>query len=547
MQFTISPGVPTPHVDYRSLENPSTPLSDPDEWLYEALGGEKTDTGVRVNRKTALTSSAIYRAVNMISTDVARVPLLVFERLITAAGDGKKLARDHRAYQLLRYRPSAQMTDFTWKQTKMGHVLTRGNGYSYVMRDGAANPIELLLLNPDVTYPVRANGVLFYVTEITVNGKKETRKLPAADVLHWKGLGFDGLVGYDLVAYAKQCIGMDLAARKHGSLYFKRGGAPRVVLEHPGRLGDEARTNLRKSWESMYEGIDNAHRAAILEEGLKLNAFGFNLKDSQLLELRQFDVREVANFWGVPPHRLGDNSRQGYNSLEQENDSYVFDSLDGWFCMIESDSREKMLSEREKADDTHLIQFDRRRLMLRDSTAKSNYYRVGLGGRPFMTQNEVRDLEDLNPDPDPKANQILEPLNMGQGGNDGADNQPKDAKPQRDAVRQVLADALRRVIRRVRTDAQKSAKRPDKFLAELRALPAEHLAVVTTMLQPALALIDVAAEPFAERFLRTLVTRIGKRVGDNPNGHLVEDLETFFTKAEASWPTRLADRRISQK
>src|SRR5262249_41008309 len=141
-----------------------------------------------------------------------------------------------------------------------------GNGYAYIVRDGAARPLELIVMDPRRVTPVRANGVLWYVYEFQTG---ERRKIPYTDVLHIRGFSFDGLIGYNLIHKACESIGHALAMQTYGSVFFKNNAQPRIVLETPNKLKEGTAKNLRESWERLYAGLENAHRTAILEEGLK--------------------------------------------------------------------------------------------------------------------------------------------------------------------------------------------------------------------------------------------------------------------------------------
>jgi HK97 family phage portal protein len=373
----------------RSLENPSTPLSDPDDWLYDALGGTPSDSGVRVTTETALTYSPFWRGVNLISRDVAKLGLHVYKRV----GNGKERATDHPAYKLLRYKPNAEMTAFHFKQTLTAHAICETGGYAYIFRRGDATPEEIIQLDPRKTYPVRQNGRLLYVTE--VGG--ELRKLLAQDVLHIKGLSPDGITGYRMIGKAKNSLGLGMAAESYATRYFKNNAEPSVVIEHPGKMTAEAVARLRKQWNEMHQGLDNSHKTAVLEEGMKANPFSKGARESQLIETRQFSIREAANWLNVPPHKLGDTTRTAFASLEQENQSYLDDALDPWLVAWEEECRDKLLTEKEKTDDTHVVEFMRQALLRADMAARGEFYVKATGGHPWMTVNEIRGMENMNP------------------------------------------------------------------------------------------------------------------------------------------------------
>ena len=440
----------------RGIDGPSFNVNSQDAafWWSMLRGGTKSDSGVCVNRDEALTYAPLWRGVNLISRDVAKLPCLVYRR----NGEGKDRDAKHPAYQLLRYKPNEYMTAFAFKQTLQGHALLSGNGYAYVFRSGGGVPLELLPLNPDLTYPLRVDGMLWYVTKIGV----EQRKIPAADLFHVKGLGFDGLCGYDVVTYARNSLGRGIGAGKFASKYFANSARPSVVIEHPGKLSPEAAKRLRDSWESIHEGLEHSHRAAILEEGMKVNPFSHDAEKAQLLEMRQFEIRDVANWLGVPPHKLGDTTRTAFASLEQENQSYLDDALDPWLVAWEDECRDKLLSEKEKAADTHVIEFMRQALLRADMAARGEFYNKATGGHPWMTVNEVRGRENMNPkdgmdDIKPPTN------NFGDAVPPAAPAKPI-AKPMRDeASKRLLVQAYGRITHKAAILARKAAKKPDKF------------------------------------------------------------------------------------
>jgi len=487
----------------RSLENPSTPLSDPDEWLYEALGSRQSDSGIRVNRRTAHTYAAYWRGKTLLTTYFAKVPTLVYRR----DGDkGKVRDRAHPAYTLLRFKPSPlarfeAANAFVFKQTLLGHALDYGNGFAWIRRDGAGRPIELLLLDPEATTAVRENGRLLYKTELPdERGRLDWFTVLPENVFHLRGLGFDGLSGYSLIEHAGNSLGLGLAARKYGSVLFKNSARPSVVVEVPTKLSDKAFARMEKSW-GRHTGLDDQHRVKILEQGATINPFGHSARDAQLVELRRFEIREVANWLGLPPHKLGDDAKSSFSSLEQENQSLLDDSLDGWFCAFEVEAWDKLLSEKEKRNDTHVIEFLRQALVRADIAKRSAFYRGALGGAPFMTIDEVRSLENMNPIGE---DDLLKPLNMNSGGvrsnvggraSDGeyATRNPQSAILQRD---------LSRMIGRLAAQAQKAAKDSRTFPEFLAGLPAAHRDVIRKALQPAAELCGRDAAELTDSLLQ---------------------------------------------
>lgn len=402
----------------RSVENPSTPLSAGADWMYDVFGAIKSASGIRVNRKTVFTYGPVWRAVNLISRDVAKLPLYVHK--LDDDGQGKHRDKAHPAYKLLRRKPNSEQTANAFRKLVMAHALVEGNGYAYIYRRGDGSPLEIVPLLPDRTYPVRRNGVLWYVT--TVNG--EMRRLAPEDVLHIKGLGFDGLSGYPLYQFARDSFGLGMAAQKFGGKFFANNAEPSAVIEVPGHMDETAIKNLRESWDRMHAGLENAHRPAVLEEGVTLKPYGSSAKQAQLLELMKYGAKEVANWFSLPVHKLGDTDTTSYASLEQENQAYLDDALDPWLVDWEEECWDKLLTEEEKERESHAVDFDRLGLVRANLSERSNYY-TGALSAGWMNRDEVRARENLNPIPDGSGKTFLAPLNMapsaGAGGKDSGD------------------------------------------------------------------------------------------------------------------------------
>jgi HK97 family phage portal protein len=483
----------------RSYENPNVPLSVAafNDDAAEALGASRGVSGVRVGTKRALGYPAYWRAVNLIAGDVGKIPLITYRM----QGQNREHDAKHPAYRLLATKPNRHCTAYYFKQTLMGHVLTSGNGYAYIDRDKAGVPLELLVLDPRTVTPFKMRGELYYVYE---PGNNESRRLPAVDVIHWKGLGFDGNVGYPVLEYMADSMGLAVGARDYSARYFRNNTNPGGVLIHPGKLQPTARQNMRESWERLHKGLDNVHKIAILEEGVEYKAFQSNARDAQLLESRQFDAREIANIFGVPSHKLGDSSKVAYNSLGEENQSYLNDTLSSWFAMISQECTDKLLSEAEKATGTHCVDFDYSAIQRANPEAQMNYAKAGFAGG-IMTKNEARATIGLNATADDSGEEFVELAakpGVGAMVEDDSEDDPKpaenDAKTPENARSKGISPGLRlliddiggRMVRRLATHAERAAK-AGKLEEWAKTVENDHVSTLSSAFSP---LVVVANE-----------------------------------------------------
>ena len=511
---------------FRSIENPAVPLSSDDDRLYDWLGADRTDSGIRVSRNSALKYSPVWRAINLISRDTAKCKLSVW----TYDGERKKRVLDlkHPTSKILRRAPNEFQTTFAWKQMMKFHELFYGNAYCYIKRTLGGDVVELVPLYPDVTEPVIKDGKLFYIT--TIDGKQHT--LYPENVLHFKALSFDGIKGFGILQMGRESIGLGKAQQKFSSVFFKNNAQPSGVLAHPGILSDDAFERLKKSWMETNGGLDNAHRPKILEEGMKWFPMGINAKDAQLIEGKKFELIEVANWFGIPPHKLGDSSRLSFNSLEQENDSYFDDALDPGFVNWEEECEAKLLTERQKRDESHEIEFDRKSLKRANMKDRAEKNRISLGGNPWRTVNEVRREEGLDPIDEEWADEVPRPKNMSTGDSEQTDpEEPKPQDPQQptqnepdddeegdsskkktqteedssrsreaiaSALRGVTLDVTRRMVKRVCVQARRSSKNPSGFNGWLDRMEEEHSATIVEAFAPLKRLCEVSDAELGE-------------------------------------------------
>ena len=464
----------------RSLENPAVPLSSigEDSDLWDTLtGGGRSSSGVRVTPKSAISITAVWRGINLISDYVGKIPFHLYKR---RQDSGKDRDTKHPAYYLMRRKPNQYMNAFHLRKTLTAHAIMtgRGNGYAYIYRRGNASPEEVLPLNPLQTYPVRENGKLWYVTHVggDEGSVGEMRKLRPEDVIHIKGLGFDGLVGYDVIAYMRESLGMSLGTRKFGAIYFKNAAALNVVLEHPDDLDPQAMQELRNSWNGMHSGLDNAHKTVILKGGMKANVISSDARKSQLVQLRQFEIREIANIIGIPPHKIGDTTRTAFASLEQENKSFLDDAVDPWLAQWEFECWDKLLTEKEKREDTHFFEFMRDAVINLDTkTLVSSLVEEVNNG--LLSPDEARAIRNRPPIPDGEGEKFRMPANItiigDEEGDDDDSDSPlfppnNDGDEQKSAIiqahRRLVMDTVQRMHKRVSIQAQKAAKKADNFI-----------------------------------------------------------------------------------
>ena len=359
-----------------------------------------TTSGKTVNERSAMQMTAVYACVRILSEAVASLPLHVYRYDDTgdpSRAGSKEKALAHPLYALLHDMPNPEMSAFSFRETLMAHLLLWGNGYAQVIRNGRGEVMALYPLMPDrMSVDRDAQGRIFYEYtradgDARTMGTKSTVRLAPSDVLHIPGLGFDGLVGYSPIAMAKNAIGMGLACDEYGASFYQNGAQPGGVLEHPGVVKDPKR--VRESWNAIYQGSANAHRVAVLEEGMAYKPISISPEQAQFLQTRKFQIDEIARIFRVPPHMVGDLDKSSFSNIEQQSLEFVKYTLSPWITRWEQAIYRALFSEAEKK--RFFVRFNVEGLLRGDYKSRMDGYAVARQNG-WMSANDIRELENLD-------------------------------------------------------------------------------------------------------------------------------------------------------
>lgn len=363
-----------------------------------------TTSGNNVTEYSAMQTTAVYSCVRILSEAVASLPLYIYRY----NGNAKERVYDHPLYHILHDEPNPEMTSFVFRETLMSHLLIWGNAYAQIIRDGAGRVTSLYPLLPDKMQVDRdESGEIFYIYTRTTDENPNFKEhgnviLRKEDVLHIPGLGFDGLVGYSPIAMAKNAVGMTMACEEYGASFFANGASPGGVLEHPGILKDPAK--VRDSWNEVYKGTSNAHKVAVLEEGMKYQQIGIAPEDAQFLETRKFQIDEIARLYRIPPHMVGDLEKSSFSNIEQQSLEFVKYTLDPWVIRWEQSLMRALFSKEEKK--LCFIKLNVDGLMRGDYESRMSGYATARQNG-WMSANDIRELEDMNPIPDEEGGNLV--------------------------------------------------------------------------------------------------------------------------------------------
>jgi HK97 family phage portal protein len=363
-------------------------------------GGARTRAGVTVDEDVALTYSAVWCATRLLSESEAFLPLLTYKR--TGHGD-RELATKHSNYHLLKSAPAPNMGSMAFRVGRTVDQINGGNGFAEIERADPGDPSSPVV----ALWPIDHRRVSAARGDELAGARRVPKghylvknndgtavALAPHEMLHVPGaLSRDGVWGRSVIAYGQEGVGFGLATERHGANSFGSGNLPRGIVFANGLKDREARNNFREEWRELH-GKPDSNNVAILPTEAKFQQLSFSNEDSQYLQTRAFNVREVARWYCIPLYMLQEYEKAAtYASIERLSIEYVTYSIMPWLKLWEEQINLKLFApeEREEYFCEHLLTA----LLRGDAKSRYEAYQIALNNG-FMSRNEVRRFENLN-------------------------------------------------------------------------------------------------------------------------------------------------------
>lgn len=356
----------------------------------------------RVTYTQAIGLPPVWYAVNKICGDIGQLPIDVKK----AVGDGAENDLNHDGYRLLREQPNAIQSPSVFKEQVTGHALIWGNGRAAIVRNGDSIE-ELVPMMPDRTWTVIYKGQKYHVTRPLKNDNKEFFQLWEEDrngylvfhdddVLHIPAFSYDGVEGLGLLDIAQDTLGIGNQSQRHVRNQMRKGFRGKLFLEAPAQMfrqKGEAEKFIEE-FNASEAGADNAGKAALLREGMKIQTANSSNQEGQLVDLQKFNRQDVGLLFGID-RMPGDGESISHNSLEQQNLAYLM-ALDRWLVKWEEQCDMKLRTPSEKRLARRYFKFNRGALLRTDLGTTMEAFSKGIASRIF-NPNECRSKLDMNP------------------------------------------------------------------------------------------------------------------------------------------------------
>lgn len=411
-------------------------------WMGATGGiGGPSEAGPTINPQTALTLTAVQRAVTLLAESIAQLPCRLYQIETGKQGETRRLVTDHPAHRVISVEPNGWMTPFQAHEYKQHSMGLRGNAFALKELDTDGSVKSIYPLHPDrVQIMVSPKDRMPYFNVLAApDGLYGI--FPLRQMHHVRWIGDNVYAGLSPIALHKEALGIVAASERHTARVFGNGTRLSGVITRPHEVSgirDQAAIDkILADWKKKYAGSANAGEVALLQEGMDFKPLSMSNEDAQLIEARGYGVRDVARIFGIPPHKLGDLSEATFSNIEQQSLEFVVYTLMPWIKRHEEAMERDFLTADDRAAG-YYIQFDVSGLLRGDTQSRyAAYAQARQWG--WLSVNDIRRLENLPPVEG--GDVYLSPLNMSDGKTGmpiGPGNAPKATDKQIQAIEGIL-------------------------------------------------------------------------------------------------------------
>lgn len=336
--------------------------------------------------------SAVYGCVNTISSDIAKLPIEIFE---VNLDDGARTLRRRDYYTELFRRPNQYQTGADFIQGFVQSYLLQGNTYAWISkRNGRGEPTELHVLNPYRVDPlITEQGQIFYrCGEDFLAGIKVGQVIPERDMIHHR---LPLLPGYPLIgvtpifaAAASSALGLQIL--RESQQFFGNASRPSGLLSTDQHISKDLADRYKQDWDEAYRGQEFG-KTALLGGGMKWQPLTITAQDAQLIEQLRYSIEDVARVFRVPPFILGDMSKVTYRNTETLGRIYLSNCI-GWHI----EALQQRFEYAFDFESRYQVRFDLSAMLRTELDVRYEAYGKGLNGG-WLAANEVRAQEGLPP------------------------------------------------------------------------------------------------------------------------------------------------------
>ena len=341
--------------------------------------------GVDINTQNVIEISAVFSAINLISSTVGTLPLNMYRK----TRDKIEICNDKVGNTLVATRPNSFQTPSVMRRVLQWHALQYGDGFAEIQRldDKEKTPIAIVpFANPRVVKPTFRDGVHCYEVKTT----EKPRYVESQNMIHIMGPSADGIRGLCVADIGRQSLAVGYAAERFASAFFGNGLSLSGVVSHPLELSDQAEKRVEEKLETAFKGPDKAFKILFLDENMQFQTMMVVPEEAQMLETREFSIADVCRWFRVPPHMLYLMEASTFNSVEQQNIDFLTHTMSAWFRSWSEQLNAKLCPFDPSEKEEYFFAYDTIDIQTQDMQTRFEAYSTARNGGWFSLNDILR-------------------------------------------------------------------------------------------------------------------------------------------------------------
>lgn len=381
-----------------------TPPAPSDDFWYQST----SLNSAHVTPDSAIQNVTVYVCARLIADTISTLPLDMYRRL---PNNGREKYSNHPLQEVIKHTPNPYQTGTQFWDWMARCCIFRGGAYAEIKsgRRGAVD--QLIPLHPDYIQTEMLDNLKLRYTYNDPRTKQK-RVILQSEMLYIPMFTLDGITPASPITVHSKTIGLAISATEYGTQFYDNKAMPGGVIERTAEFKTvEQKEAFKADFEKSFTG-SNQHKTAVLPMGVTYKPLSITNEDAQFLETRRFQRTEIAAIYGVHPSLVNEMEGATFSNIEEQNRVFLQLTINPWLVRIEQAIRKSLII----APDTYFAEFNTDGLLRGDTKARAEMYSKALGSgghAPWMTQNEIRAKENMNPIGG--GDELINPLNQQNG------------------------------------------------------------------------------------------------------------------------------------
>jgi HK97 family phage portal protein len=336
-----------------------------------------TREAATVTADTAITLTAVYRAVQIIATPISKMPVNTYR---FATGVELKVENP-----VLINKPDINRNRRDFLYETVTSLALEGNAFWY-KNYGSNGQVNNLTLLPASAVSVTYKDSL----DITkgVNYDYLGKRYSSREIEHLKLFSKTGnLRGIAPIQAARADVAAALDLRDYAKNWFSSAGVPTGILKTNQALNEEQASTITNNWHNKQQN----RQIAVLGNGFDYQQVALSPRDALFTEIVEQNTVSIARLFGIPARMLITTVPGGsdtYTNLQDEQKTFYLTTLSSYTDAI-ADAFSNCLPRATR------VEFDWQHIFRADIETRYAYYAAGIAAG-FLSPEEVREKEGLN-------------------------------------------------------------------------------------------------------------------------------------------------------